>query len=763
MKWLLVLLVIVHSSIALAQPISTSKGKRDVSLQLLWKHQFQFAGYYVAKEKGFYRKAGLNVEIREFNNQVDLVGDVLSGKSDFAVGRSSLLIEKARGQDIVALFAAFQQSPLMLLSKASSGIKTPEDLQGKRIMITHDAERVAEIMAMLLQAGLRSNDYEHQQHSFNLQDLIDEKTDAMASYISNEPFQLEKQGIPYTVLHPSDYGFDMYADILFTSRQMVDTHPDITQRFYEASVQGWQYALEHIEETAQLIHDKYNSQGRSLDALIYEGYALKPLTLDNDGQFGTLSTKKFEAMAQLYLVTGALEPDYSINDFIYRPGGLTFSSRELTYLKYKGNLTLCVKRAWMPYEGIEDNTHSGLFSEYMALIADKLNVNLTVMPVDSWSQAHHMVRTGLCDLIPGAMATPTRGRFLAFSRPYLSMPAVIAVHNRNNFSDTILELTDKRLAVRTDAAFFEILTNRYPNATIIGVETVSEGLHLLESGSAFGFVDAAASISRTLHAEHLIDITLYNTLNDRWDLSVAVRRDNQILLDIINRAISTITPQDHSVIANQWLNIRYAYKVDYTRVWLMGAIFLLILTLVAYRYKVVAGYNRQLRFMAQHDALTGISNRNRLYEYLENSLELYRRYDRSSALIFFDIDDFKLVNDQYGHNEGDRILIEITRVVEETIRKSDQLGRWGGEEFLIILPESDLEMATVLADKLRSTIEHHDFGLDAHNLTCSFGISVVQHTDTIASLVHRADGALYEAKNGGKNRVCSADYSVESE
>lgn len=762
MKWLLVLFALTCSSIAFSQPIQTPLSKQAVSLQLLWKHQFQFAGYYVAKEKGFYQKAGLDVEIREFDNHVNLVGDVLTGKSDFAVGRSSLLIEKAKGQDIVALFAAYQQSPLMLLSKASSGIKTPKDLKGKRIMITHEAEQVAEIMAMLLQAGLRSNDYVHQEHSFNLQDLIDGKTDAMGSYISNEPFQLEQQGVPHSVMHPADYGFDMYADILFTSRQMVDTHPDITQRFYEASLRGWRYAFENIEETAQLIYNRYNSQNRSLDALLYEGHALKRLALDKDGQFGTLSTEKFEAMAQLYLVIGALGPDYSFSDFIYRPGGLTFTAQERSYLSNKGDLTLCVSREWMPYEAMQNNTHSGLLADYMALLAEKLNINLTVMPSESWAQARYMLRTGLCDLIPGAMATPTRGLYLAFSRPYLSMPAVVAIHNRSNFNDNAQALADKKLAVRSDSAFHEILINRYPNATIMPVETVSEGLRLLETGEVFGFIDAPASISHTLQAEHLVDITLYDTLNDRWDISVAVSRENQILLEILNRAISTIKPQEHSAIANQWLNIRYAYKVDYTRVWLVGAIFLLILTLVAYRYKVVAGYNRHLQFMAQHDALTGIFNRNKLYEYLDNSLEIYRRYDRPSSVIFFDVDDFKQVNDKYGHNEGDRILIEIAEIVEEDIRKTDRLGRWGGEEFLIILPESDLEMAALLGEKLRATIAQHDFGLGTTNLTCSFGISQVQESDTVTSLIHRADAAMYQAKNGGKNCIRTAESSAES-
>ncbi|WP_372831158.1 ABC transporter substrate-binding protein, partial [Pontibacterium sp.] len=381
----------------------------------------------MAKEKGFYKEVGLDVDIREFDHSTDLVGDVLSGKSDFAVGRSSLMIEKAAGHDIVALFAAFQQSPLMLLSKADRNINTPKDLKGHRIMLTQDAEQVAEVLAMLLQAGLRDSDYEHQPHSFNLQDLIDDKTDAMGSYLSNEPYQLQQLGIPYTIIHPADYGFDMYADILFTSRRMVNERPGITHRFYEASIRGWRYAFEHIQETAALIHARYNSQQRSVEALEFEGRALKALAFDDQGQFGTLSQKKFDGMAKLYLITGALEPNYDIRDFIYQPEGLRLSLRERQYLSRLNNITLCAYSNWMPYEGITDNLYQGLVADYMTLLAQKLNVTLTVMPTDSAAQTLNMMRSGLCDLVPAAMATPKGGRYLAFSTPYLSMPAVVAV------------------------------------------------------------------------------------------------------------------------------------------------------------------------------------------------------------------------------------------------------------------------------------------------------------------------------------------------
>ncbi|MCP4598823.1 ABC transporter substrate-binding protein [Neptuniibacter sp.] len=269
----------------------------QVSLQLLWKHQFQFAGYYMAIEKGFYEQEGLEVELKEFDYGTNLVDEVLEGRSQFAVGRTSLLIDKNAGADVVALFAAYQQSPLMLLTRRDSGIVLSSDLKGKNVMITNDAKNVGEVMAMLLQTGITISDINQQNHSYNVADLINGNTDAMASYISNEPYQMERAGVKYNILHPKDYGFDMYSDILFTSREYIKNNPLITDRMYRASLRGWLYAFENIDETAQVIFERYNSQKKTIEALRFEGRELKKLAFDDEGNFGTLSLNKFNEMA----------------------------------------------------------------------------------------------------------------------------------------------------------------------------------------------------------------------------------------------------------------------------------------------------------------------------------------------------------------------------------------------------------------------------------------------------------------------------------
>ena len=274
--FLLVQLVIL--AVALT-PLSV-KAEDTLRLQLLWKHQFQFAGYYMAVHKGFYAEEGIKVELTEFGDGTDPYNAVTSGDADFGVGRSALLINNAKASGLVALFAAFQQSPLMLLTTESSGIEKPADLLNKRIMITDDAKEVGELLAMLLQSYITREDFKQQQHSYNIQDLIDGNTDAMASYISNEPYVMTKAGVGFNIIHPKDSGFDMYSDILFTTKDFALRYPELTERFYRASIRGWHYAFNNIPQTAEVIYDHYNSQNKSLEALIFEGEALKPLAYD---------------------------------------------------------------------------------------------------------------------------------------------------------------------------------------------------------------------------------------------------------------------------------------------------------------------------------------------------------------------------------------------------------------------------------------------------------------------------------------------------
>jgi diguanylate cyclase (GGDEF)-like protein len=161
---------------------------------------------------------------------------------------------------------------------------------------------------------------------------------------------------------------------------------------------------------------------------------------------------------------------------------------------------------------------------------------------------------------------------------------------------------------------------------------------------------------------------------------------------------------------------------------------------------------KALKILATTDPLTKIANRHKLNMVMEILIHRSQRYALPLSVIFFDIDHFKEINDKLGHETGDEILVELSKLVTRTIRSADLFARWGGEEFIIVLPETNRTQAKALAEKLRHIIEEHHFVITA-KLTCSFGVTQLHKDDTEASLLKRVDTALYSAKDSGRNRV----------
>ncbi|ABD89064.1 diguanylate cyclase (GGDEF domain) [Rhodopseudomonas palustris BisB18] len=160
----------------------------------------------------------------------------------------------------------------------------------------------------------------------------------------------------------------------------------------------------------------------------------------------------------------------------------------------------------------------------------------------------------------------------------------------------------------------------------------------------------------------------------------------------------------------------------------------------------------ELEIKATTDPLTGLFNRGKFDVVLGYELARAERYGNPLSLIVYDIDHFKEVNDAYGHQAGDRVLVQLSAIVSAAIRQTDLLVRWGGEEFVLVLPDTDGATARLVAEKLRQAIEQSGFDL-AGTITCSFGVSIYVEGDSVDSLVARTDNALYRAKMNGRNRV----------
>ncbi|PKL76177.1 MAG: diguanylate cyclase, partial [Candidatus Melainabacteria bacterium HGW-Melainabacteria-1] len=233
-----------------------------VTLQLKWKHQFQFAGYYAAIEQGYYREAGLDVKLREAGVGEDPVDRVLTGQAEYGVGTSELAVMRAQGRPIVLLAPIYQHSPLVLLvrTRQPGGPEqalSVHDLKGRHLMIEPQS---AQLFAYLKGEGLSPEQLRISAHTHSIQALIRGEVDGMSAYATDEPFLLQQAKVPFTQLSARSGGIDFYGDSLFTSEARLRAQPEQVRAFRAASLKGWEYALKHPEEIIRLIHSRYSQR-----------------------------------------------------------------------------------------------------------------------------------------------------------------------------------------------------------------------------------------------------------------------------------------------------------------------------------------------------------------------------------------------------------------------------------------------------------------------------------------------------------------------
>ena len=173
--------------------------------------------------------------------------------------------------------------------------------------------------------------------------------------------------------------------------------------------------------------------------------------------------------------------------------------------------------------------------------------------------------------------------------------------------------------------------------------------------------------------------------------------------------------------------------------------------------KEIKTLNRKLEIAAKTDPLTGLINRRAFMAVAEYEKKRFVRNEKPFSIIMCDIDHFKSINDSMGHEAGDFVLVQVAELLKKSVRQQDTVCRWGGEEFIILLPETDLSGGKKLADKLRKTIESNEFNFKSQGLkvTMSFGITSCDENVTVYSYIKEADELMYQAKKSGRNRVAA--------
>lgn len=504
-----------------------------VVLKLRWVPQYQFAGYYVALEKGYYREAGLDVEIQPNGpGGRNPVESVLAGEGDFGITGSGVVAERMAGKPLVVLAAVFQHSPNVWAVRADSLTRNLHDLVGKRLMLLMPYTESLELMAPFMAEGIPLQSLHLLQTSFDIQSLVRGETDAFNAYVTNEPFVLQQAGVPYRLISPETYGIDFYGDVLFSTERTLKEQPRRVKAFTAASLKGWRYAMDHVDEVVQFLHRKYATD-KSIEHLLFEAEKMHALIMPDIVEIGHQNPGRWKQIADTYVKFGLAKPGYDLGGFLYDPDPPVDASRYTRIIAVVGGLGVLI-----------------------GLAAFRLSV-----------------------------------------------------------------------------------------------------------------------------------------------LNIRLRRENEA---------------------------RLKAEADLSRI-------------------------------AREDALTGLPNRRQFLEIAGLELERQDRFAKPCSLLMMDIDHFKQVNDTYGQQTGDKVLKAVSRVLQELIRSPDTAARFGGEEFAVLLPETDLGGAATLAERVRSKIESTIILLpDGRPLkvTASLGAGALAPGERVLEpVLSRADVALHQARDEGRNRV----------
>jgi len=620
--------------------ISYSQELKKVTLQLSWFDQFQFAGYYMAKEKGFYKEVGLDVEIKPFEFGIDIPKEVSDGKIDFAVGRETLILERTKNRNIVALYALFQATPLILISTMDSGINSINDFSNKKIMTTIDDASEVSLKAMIISNKIKIDNLKFMKHTHNINDLINKKTDIISGYISKAPYELQKEGIKYNIFDPKRYGFDMYSDMLYTSENLINSDLNTVLLFKKASLKGWEYAYSNIEESSNVIINKYDTQNLKKDELIYESKELRKLSYFNTVNLGEIKKDKIQRIYDLYNLMGLIPKPIDLDKFVFDLNNLrnlTFSESELKYLEQRDIINMCVVPNSMPYSDIKDGKFVGFVADYISLIESRIKKPIKLIETETWHDSLELAKNKKCDILSSAIWTKDREKFFNFTKSYLSIPLVLLTKSDVSFINNLSSLKKKKISIVEDFALINTFKEKYKNIDFVTVKNIDEGIKKLLNEETFGHIDTISTSWYKIQTKYLTKIAISAKLDETMDVSIAINSSDNILYGIIQKAVLSIDDLVKNEILNKWIFTEHKKEFDYSIIWKVSFVLFILFLGILYRQRLLKKLNEKLQNVVNEKTkkLKEINNQleDRIKEEVEKNLKKDRILSQQQKMI----------------------------------------------------------------------------------------------------------------------------------
>ncbi len=549
-----------------ATPRSTDNFLEKISLQFKWRHQFQFAGYYAAKEKGFYAEEGLDVTFKELTPEKNHIEAVLDGDADYGTADAGLLLHKTKGKPVVLLAQIFQHSPLIFISKKESGIISPYEMVGKRVM-SQSVGSNAPLVGMLIDTLGDLSKVQQIPHSMNFDDLVDGRVDVISAYITDQPYTLKQQGVAINIINPQNYGIDYYGDNLFTTNKELRDHPERVEKMISASLKGWQYALAHKSEIIDIILEKYNPQ-LSRKQLEFEAKMTEMMILPDLVSLGEVDPKRFDKIAENYARLKLTNQKKVVDGFIYRgkqKSLFSLDSAERAWLQLHPKIRLGFPGYQEPILFIgEDGKETGFIVDFINEMNRRLGTNITVS-TDSFDVLVEQIGQKNLDGIVAMYSDqetqlnllPTKTNFEFYPVIYTRAETAQAFQNLDN-------IAGKSIAVQVADTFtHEILATYKDTITIIRVASVQEGLKLVFEKNVDAFlglnVDAYFISTRILYGV----VPAKVMLDKPTPTFMGIRSDWPELVSILNKGVNSFSQQEWVSFVSKWIPLQALQSTFY--------------------------------------------------------------------------------------------------------------------------------------------------------------------------------------------------------
>jgi two-component system, NarL family, sensor histidine kinase EvgS len=566
LKSIIILFTLMTNFAFANSQVAVESEKKDI-LRLEWKHQFEFAGFYAALEKGYYKEFGIDLEIKEFEEGINISEEVLSGKATFGISSSALILERLNKKPVVLIGSYFKQNALSLVTKPE--IKTPYDLKNKKIMAVDWEMQHTSLGVMLKDYGISENDYTFVNHDFKVDKFISGEVDAMSIFITSQPYELDKLGVKYNILNPANFGIYSYDVELFTSEMVINKDLEKVKNFVSATNKGWAYAFNNKEEIVDLIYDKYTKR-KSKEALLFEANKTEEIFKTNVFKIGAIVPELIKLNADMYsnlnLVDkndniSAILKDYYITD--EQLPKINFTEEEKAFLRKNPILKVHNEGNWPPYNYTINNEAEGYSIDYMNLLASKIGLKVQYISGFTWNEYIEKLEKNEIDIMLNISKTPSREKLFEFTSPYTKNIDAIFVKKDITNIKSLDDLKGKTLAVIDGFYEEDVLKKHYPEINLLLVEDSIEGLKKVAFGQADGTFDNFVVGNYFIEKNFITNIKPAFEIKDsnfNLDMSIAVNKNNLVLRNILEKVKKELTQEELDLINKKIFNTNKTYK-----------------------------------------------------------------------------------------------------------------------------------------------------------------------------------------------------------